>query len=187
MPHVLLHHLCVTRHILMTAKFGTQFQFQFHFHFETHISIVFPPVSPLTIWRMFQYARLTQAAASSYLSRARPLAERKVCSLVFARTFVSQPWRVGMRRSQTPAATKLGTKVRCAQTSKHDILTYQSCWGTCKEYALTVSMHQLAPSSNSTSCSRLGKTHTLFRRAKAFTYCTMRRSRTEPSWIRSRK
>jgi hypothetical protein len=46
MPHVLLHHLCVTRHILMTAKFGTQFQFQFQFHFETQISIVFPPVSP---------------------------------------------------------------------------------------------------------------------------------------------
>ncbi|CAM6012756.1 unnamed protein product [Sphagnum balticum] len=60
---------------------------------------------------MFQYGRLTQAAASSYLSRARPLAERKVCSLVFARTFLSQPCRVGMRRSQTPAATKLGTEV----------------------------------------------------------------------------
>jgi hypothetical protein len=158
MPHVLLHHLCVTRHIFMTAKFGTQFQFQFQFQFETHISIVFPPVSPSTTWRMFQYARrLTQAAASSYLSRARPLAEREVCSLVFARTFVSQPWRVGTRRSQTPAATKLGTKVRCAQTSKHDILTYQSCWGTCKEYALTVSIASTSPEQQLNFLQQTGK------------------------------
>jgi hypothetical protein len=46
-------------------------------------------------------------------------------------------------------------------------------------------MHQLAPSSNSAFCSRLGKTHTLFLRAQAFTYCTNRRSRTEPSSTRS--
>ncbi len=172
MPHVLLHHLPLTRHISMSDKFGTQF----HFHFETHISVVFPPVSPLTTWRMFQYACLTQAAATF------PGPDHSQ-NLAFAR-MVCTDFCVAALKSRHAQITDT-----CCNETWHQgsLRTNFKTWHTYLSELLRIlqrmcphwSMHQLAPSSNSTSCSRLGKTHTLFLRAKAFTYCTITRSKHE--------
>jgi hypothetical protein len=165
----------------MTAKFGTQFQF----HIGTHIRIVFPPVSTLTTLRMFQYARLTQAGSVQLpfqgpTTRRTQSSQPRVCTdfcvAALKRRHACADHRHLLQRNLAPsfAAHKFQNTYLSSELLRY-LLRICPHWP----------MHQLAPSSKSASCSRLGKTHTLFLRAQTFTYCTMRRSRTQPSSIRS--